>query len=268
MHGRPKVLWDFWAGLGACISADRSCISLCVSESLGRSLWCGFGDPVCGSSYHTAGNMSMLVMGLGMIRNNTPFMETQIEFLDVPNKMYQGSLTTEKRPDRQYDVEFKNVSFKYPGSETYALYHVNMKSHVGSRLAVVGENGSGKSTFIKLLCRLYDPQEGQILLNRIDIRKYRYDDYIKIFSVVFQNFKLVSQSLEANVASTQQYDRKKVEKALLDAGVGDRISAMPDGLDSMLYKSFSDQGVDVSSGETKNCHRKSSLQGCSLHHSG
>lgn len=92
--------------------------------------------------------------------------------------MYQGSLTTEKRSDRRYEVEFKDVSFKYPGSDIWALRHVNMKFKVGKRLAVVGENGSGKTTFIKLLCRLYDPQEGQILLNGIDIRKYRYDDYI------------------------------------------------------------------------------------------
>ena len=77
-----------------------------------------------------------------------------------------------------------------------------MKFKVGKRLAVVGENGSGKTTFIKLLCRLYDPQEGQILLNGIDIRKYRYDDYINIFSVVFQDFQLISQPLGNNVAGS------------------------------------------------------------------
>lgn len=78
--------------------------------------------------------------------------------------MYQGSLTTEKRSDRQYLVEFRDVSFRYPGSERWALRHVNIQFRVGSRLAVVGVNGSGKTTFIKLLCRLYDPTEGEILL--------------------------------------------------------------------------------------------------------
>lgn len=74
--------------------------------------------------------------------------------LDMPNTMYKGSLTTEKRSDRKYSVEFRNVSFKYPGSDAYALKNMNIKFRVGSRLAVVGMNGSGKTTFIKLLCRL------------------------------------------------------------------------------------------------------------------
>ena len=106
--------------------------------------------------------------------------------------MYQGSLTVEKRRDRDYEVEFKNVSFKYPGSDSWALRNVNMKFKVGGRLAVVGRNGSGKTTFIKLLCRLYDPTEGEILLNGINIRKYNYLDYLMIFSVVFQDFKILS----------------------------------------------------------------------------
>src|SRR5699024_11889496 len=123
-----------------------------------------------------------------------------------------GSLTTEKRADRKYEVEFKDVSFKYPGSDLWALRHVNMKFKVGKRLAIVGENGSGKTTFIKLLCRLYDPQEGQILLNGIDIRKYNYRDYMQIFSVVFQDFQLISQSLGSNVAGAMEYDRARSEE--------------------------------------------------------
>ena len=83
---------------------------------------------------------------------------------------------------------------------------MNLKFRVGQRLAVVGENGSGKTTFIKLLCRLYDPQEGEILLNGINIRKYRYDDYMKLFSVVFQDFWLLPETLGENVAGAAEYD--------------------------------------------------------------
>ena len=86
-------------------------------------------------------------------------------YLDLPNHMYQGSLTVEKRDDNEYYVEFKNVSFQYPNADAYALKHVNLKFKVGEKLAVVGMNGSGKTTFIKLMCRLYDPTEGEILLN-------------------------------------------------------------------------------------------------------
>ena len=160
------------------------------------------------------------------MQSNAGFLKTIYEFLDIPNAMYQGSMTTEKRADRKYEVEFKNVSFKYPGSDIWALRHVNMKFKVGKRLAIVGENGSGKTTFIKLLCRLYDPQEGQILLNGIDIRKYKYDDYMNIFAVVFQDFQLICQSLGANVAGKMEYDRERVNKALVDAGFGDRLATM------------------------------------------
>ncbi|MDY2937269.1 MAG: ABC transporter ATP-binding protein [Fusicatenibacter sp.] len=197
------------------------------------------------------GNLARLLQTLGDMRNNAPFLKTVYEYLDIPNSMYQGSLTTEKRADRQYEVEFRNVSFKYPGASVWALKNVSMKFRVGSRLAIVGENGSGKTTFIKLLCRLYDPQEGQILLNGIDIRKYNYRDYMEIFSVVFQDFQLLSQPLGANVAGSAVYERQRVTDALTGAGFGERLAAMPDGLDTQLYKEFGENGVEVSGGEAQ-----------------
>ena len=196
-------------------------------------------------------NVSRLLTTIGHMQTNAGFLKTTYEFLDIPNSMYQGSLTTEKRADRQYEVEFRDVSFKYPGSDVWALRHVNMKFKVGKRLAIVGENGSGKTTFIKLLCRLYDPQEGQILLNGIAIRKSRYDDYMSIFSVVFQDFKLICQPLGANIAGSMEYDRDRVQHALIDAGFGDRLATMENGLDTMLYKDLTEDGVDVSGGEAQ-----------------
>lgn len=196
-------------------------------------------------------NVSGLLEIGGHMRTNGGFMKTIYEFLDIPNAMYQGSLTTEKRTDGHYEVEFRDVSFRYPGSDLWALRHVNMKFQIGKRLAIVGENGSGKTTFIKLLCRLYDPQEGQILLNGIDIRKYRYDDYMHIFSVVFQDFQLICQPLGANVAGSLDYDRQRVQQALVDAGFGDRLATMEKGLDTMLYKDLTQDGVEVSGGEAQ-----------------
>ncbi len=198
-----------------------------------------------------SGHIGNFISTLGHMQSNTEFLKTTYEFLDIPNAMYQGSLTTEKRRDRQYEVEFKDVSFQYPGADNWALRHVNMKFKVGKRLAIVGENGSGKTTFIKLLCRLYDPQEGEILLNGIDIRKYNYRDYMDIFSIVFQDFQLISQPLGNNVAGAMAYDRERAEKCLRDAGFGDRLAEMPDGLDTYLYKNFGREGVDVSGGEAQ-----------------
>lgn len=192
-----------------------------------------------------------LLSTLADLRANEEFMDRTFEFLDLPNRMYQGSLTTEKRSDRQYEVEFRDVSFRYPGSETYALRHVNLRFRVGSRLAVVGQNGSGKTTFIKLLCRLYDPTEGTILLNGIDIRKYRYDEYMDIFSVVFQDFQLFSLPLGQNVAGCVAYDEARVTECLDKAGFSERLERLPNGLLTMLGKDLSEEGVSLSGGEAQ-----------------
>ncbi|MDE6516805.1 MAG: ATP-binding cassette domain-containing protein, partial [Acetatifactor sp.] len=122
-------------------------------------------------------------------------MKRFFSYFDIPDHMYQGSLTVEKRDDNDYNVEFRDVSFRYPHTKEYALRHVNLKFRVGEKLAVVGMNGSGKTTFIKLMCRLYDPTEGEILLNGVNIKKYDYDEYMSIFSVVFQDFRLFSFTL-------------------------------------------------------------------------
>ena len=185
------------------------------------------------------------------IKYNTPFVEDYLAYFDIPQKMYQGSLTVEKRDDNEYYVEFKDVSFKYPGSETYALRHVNMKFKVGEKLAVVGMNGSGKTTFIKLMCRLYDPTEGEILLNGVNIKKYDYDEYLAVFSVVFQDFKLFSFSLGENVASGADYDVDKVMAALHQSGFGERLATMPEGIKTTLYKDFDENGIEVSGGEAQ-----------------
>ena len=242
-----------YASLGVCITTLVTgfiYVFTCL-KAWGGAFDVGSITQYVGAATAMVTNVFALTDLLGIMKTNAPYLEKTFEFLDIPNAMYQGSLTTEKRADRQYEVEFRDVSFKYPGSDIWALRHVNMKFKVGKRLAIVGENGSGKTTFIKLLCRLYDPQEGQILLNGIDIRKYRYDDYMNIFSVVFQDFRLICQPLGANVAGSMEYDRERVRKALIDAGFGDRLASMEKGLDTMLYKDLSEDGVDISGGEAQ-----------------
>lgn len=198
-----------------------------------------------------SGGMSLLISTLGDMRNNAPFLAVTFRLLDIPSHMYQGSLTVEKRLDRKYEVEFRNVSFRYPGCDQHALRHVNMKFEVGRRLAVVGMNGSGKTTFIKLLCRLYDPTEGQILLNGIDIRKYDYREYMSLFSVVFQDYKLFALKLGETVASKTSYDSGLATDALKKAGFGERLAAMPKGLETYLEKDYDKDGVNVSGGEAQ-----------------
>lgn len=242
-----------YASLGVCITTLTTgmiYLFTCL-KALGGAFDVGSCTQYIGAATAMVANVFALTDMIGTLKANTPYLEKTFAFLDIPNSMYQGSLTTEKRSDRRYEVEFRDVSFRYPGSDIWALRHVNMKFKVGKRLAIVGENGSGKTTFIKLLCRLYDPQEGQILLNGIDIRKYRYDDYMGIFSVVFQDFQLICQPLGNNVAGSMEYDRERVKRALIDAGFADRLAAMEKGLDTMLYKNLSEDGVEVSGGEAQ-----------------
>lgn len=247
-------------GIRGILSALSRCVSAlltgCIYLFVCLKAWGGAFDLGAVTQYIGAGTSLFLGIGLllsefGEFKANTPFLGTIFELLDIPNAMYQGSLTTEKRADRQYEVEFKDVSFRYPGTESWALRHVNMKFRVGERLAVVGPNGSGKTTFIKLLCRLYDPTEGEIRLNGIDIRKYRYDEYMGIFSVVFQDFKLLALPLGENVGAGQQYDRARAEECLVKAGFGNRLKELPLGLDTPLYKKLSEEGVEVSGGEAQ-----------------
>lgn len=202
-----------------------------------------------GAVSRLASGFTGLIQMANELRVNVGFMEKIFVFLDLPNNMYQGSLTTEKRRDRKYNVEFKNVSFRYPNAERWALKNVSVSFEVGSKMAVVGENGSGKSTFIKLLCRLYDPQEGEILLNGVNIKKYRYDEYTAIFSVVFQDFSLLSHQLGQNVAGSCDVDEARAAKCLENAGFGERLRELPDGLNTWLFKDFDEEGIEVSGGE-------------------
>ena len=185
------------------------------------------------------------------LRANIPYLRDFLCLMEEKNDMYQGSLTVEKRDDNEYYVEFRNVSFKYPNTDTYALRNVNLKFKVGEKLAIVGMNGSGKTTFIKLLCRLYDPTEGEILLNGVNIQKYDYDEYMSVFSVVFQDFRLFAFTLGQNVAAGITYDKERVEDCLIRAGFGERLAAMPAGVDTYLYKDFDKGGVEISGGEAQ-----------------
>lgn len=175
----------------------------------------------------------------------------KLEYINVLDVMQKGTIPVEKRSDNEYEIEFRNVSFKYPGSENYVLKNLSMKLKVGNHMAVVGMNGSGKTTMIKLLCRLYDPTEGEILLNGFNIKKYDYNEYMNIFSVVFQDFSLFSFSLGQNVATSVDYDTDKVLDCLHTAGFSDRYTSLPKGLKTPLYSDYEDGGVEISGGEAQ-----------------
>lgn len=172
------------------------------------------------------------------------------DFMELENKKYEGTLPVEKRDDNKYEIEFRDVSFKYPNSLDYVLSHVNAKLRIGEKTAMVGPNGAGKTTFIKLLCRLYDPTEGEILLNGINIKLYDYKEYMSLFSVVFQDFQMFAFSVAENVATSMEYDEEKIIDCIGAAGLTERLMELPEGIRTNLYQ-LQEGGVEVSGGEAQ-----------------
>ena len=177
--------------------------------------------------------------------------EYYLGYLNLENTKETGYLPIPERPDGRYEIEFRNVSFSYPSSDTMMLKNISMKLNIGERLAVVGMNGAGKTTFIKLLCRLYDPTEGTILLNGVDIREIDHQAYFKLFSVVFQDFHLFAFPIGHNVAASEAPDEERVWQHLAEVGVEERVKNMPQGIDTYLYKHYASDGMEISGGEAQ-----------------
>lgn len=152
----------------------------------------------------------------------------------------------------EFELEFRNVSFRYPGSTSYVLKNINLKIKSGEKLAVVGYNGAGKTTFVLLLTRMYDPAEGAIYLNGVDIRNIKYREYQKLFSAVNQDFCLLAFSILENIAVTDDVsdsEREKKMNLMKANGLGDRLKKLYKGLDTPVTKRLSAAGVDLSGGE-------------------
>ena len=155
-------------------------------------------------------------------------------------------------PQNVETLEFKNVSFSYIGQEELALKNVSLTMRKGVRHALVGINGSGKSTLIKLMMRFYDPTEGEILLNGIDIKEFDVKKYRELIGAAFQDFALFSATVGENVLMRElasDEDRECVISALKESDVYDKISSLEKGIDTVLTKEFDNEGAELSGGE-------------------
>ena len=194
------------------------------------------------------------------IRVYDRFYDRLDEYLSVPARLrgdddgrnHDVSGRKEKKrvlSEGEHVIEFRNVGFRYAGSDTWALRDVNLTLKPGARLAVVGENGAGKTTFVKLLTRLYDPTEGEIRMDGIPIQEYDYDSYMSAFSAVFQDYRLFSFSLEENVTLARPAEEGKAEDALRRAGFGEKLDSLSGGIHTAVYKNFDETGFEPSGGE-------------------
>jgi len=171
-----------------------------------------------------------------------------ISFMNIPNKQLS---TGRKIPifDESSVIEFENVSFKYPGSDVYAIKDLSLKIYGNQKVCIVGENGSGKSTFIKLLIRLYTPTKGRILLNNIDIYEYDYNAYQRLFAPVFQDYAHLLMTIRKNIVLSNLDDQQKLDKISFDCGLSPLISKLPKGYDSQVGKWIDEEGFNPSGGE-------------------
>ena len=159
---------------------------------------------------------------------------------------------TEKTADitvSDLTIEFKNVSFRYPGSENFVLKNINLKIVQGNRISLVGINGSGKTTMVNLLCRFYKPTEGKILIGGNDINEIPYDEYVKLIGVVFQDFKLFSFSVSENIAMDTSADEEKLANSIESSGIKEKVDNLPKGVNTFIFKEYDADGIEFSGGE-------------------
>lgn len=195
--------------------------------------------------------MKGILDDLANIKAQNMYLDDMREFLQI--KSENKEKTRDIPIDSSYEIEFKNVSFKYPKTDKYIYKNLSLKIKKGQRLAIVGINGAGKTTFVKLLCRLYEPTSGEILINGVNIKDFSKEEYYKILSVVFQDIKTFAFTVAENVSleNLEDVDREKVLHCIEKAGVGDKINSLQKGIDTSLLKILDGEGVELSGGENQ-----------------
>ena len=182
----------------------------------------------------------------GEFRTDVGRIASTLEYLNLEAEKTKGDSFTEMTKGV---IEFRNISFRYPGTKELVLDHVSLKIEPSEKIAVVGKNGSGKTTLVKLLCRLYEPEEGEILWNGKNIREYDLREWQKIFAIVFQDYSLLSLTLGQNVAASVQYEAERAKEVLQLAGFGERLNKLKKGLETVVYPEYEQDGVSFSGGE-------------------
>lgn len=185
------------------------------------------------------------------IRAQNLYINDYRDYINIENDKQLGDVPIPKLHNSQYEIEFKDVSFKYPNTSKYIYKNISFKIKAGEKLAIVGINGAGKTTLVKLITRLYDPTSGKILLNGIDISRFNKEEYYRLFSVVFQEIKMMAFSISENIALHHKdiIDNKKVINSIQRAGIEEKINSLSNGIDTSILKIIDPKGVELSGGE-------------------
>jgi len=196
-------------------------------------------------------NLQMIFSTFSSIADQSLFLTDLLEFFALrPLVVSKPKALRTPRPIQQ-GIEFRDVSFSYPGSQRLILKYLNLRVAPGERIALIGENGEGKTTLVKLITRLYDPTAGQVLLDGVDLREYDLEDYSSQIAVIFQDFMRYDMTASENIAMGQISERQnlaRIEEAAKKSLAESVVAKLPSGYDQMLGRRF-ETGVDLSGGE-------------------
>ncbi len=247
-----KRYTDLQGGIGAVLSHG---IDFAVYGILGYNVLQGVLS--MGSFSLAIGNIALFRQYFGKISDTlvgysdtAKYMEYYDRFMNLESRFRKtGREHVRISAGDSFVIEFRDVSFRYPGQTEYALEHMSFRIHSREKVSVIGENGAGKSTLVKLLMRLYDPTEGEILINGVNIRQYDYEEYLSVFAPVFQDYKLFAFTVEENISSFESGNREKVRAAARKSGIDSKIMRLPGKYETFLSKQFDEEGVEFSGGE-------------------
>ena len=171
----------------------------------------------------------------------------------VFRKYIESENESKDKPDVDFSeiesIEFKDVSFTYPSAEKSTINNMSFKINKGENIAIVGENGAGKTTAIKLLCGLYYPTNGDILINGKSSRDFSSESYFDLFSAVFQDYFFMPMTIAENISAEMDYDKEKLYSAFKKAGILEKINALPNKENALMDKNVYKNAVDFSGGE-------------------
>lgn len=178
------------------------------------------------------------------------YLDPFMEFMSLPDeKNACGNLECSGEVE---SIEFKNVSFSYPGSEKEILHDISFKISKGEKISIVGLNGAGKTTLIKLICRLYHPNSGEILINGHNIFEYNHESYMKNIAAVFQDYKLFAFSIDENITCKDiDSDTDKTMELIEEVGLKEKVESLPKGIHSLFGKAYDEEGIEMSGGQSQ-----------------
>ena len=246
---------SIWHVVITLISAVTRCIffAMIAFQVFTRKIRIGDYSLYTGALTSIATNVSSLINTSATIYEGTLFIDNLISFMDEK----QTVVPRLEKPEHvnhgtTHTIQFINVSFRYPGTERDVLKNINLTLRPGETMVLVGLNGAGKTTLIKLLTRLYDPTEGQILLDGKDLRDYDVKDLYHVFGIIFQDFGKYAFTVKENIAFGnfhREHSDEDIRRAATEANANDYINKLPDGYDTPLMRIFEQNGLELSGGQ-------------------